>query len=306
MSRLAAVTGGSGFLGRHVIRALAEAGWRVRILSRREPDLPELADISFEVVRGALEDEPSLAALTADADAVIHIAGLVKARDKAAFFEANEAGAGRVAKAAASGGRFILISSMAAREPRLSAYAASKLAGETAVKQHQPDAIILRPGAIYGTFDQESLKVLKLANSPIQLMLNRPDARVAMIDARDAARSIVAALDAPDLAPVQELADARLDGYRWDELAATAAKALGRSPRPVKAPAALLRGMGLLGDVAGKISGGSEILTSGKAREILHADWSVKFPPPASIHQPRIALLDGLTDMAKASGLLRG
>ena len=93
MTRIAALTGGTGFLGRHVIRALAERGWRVRMLTRRAPDLPELADIEIELVPGDLHDAPALMRLCDGAEAVIHLAGLVKAKSRAEFFRINAVGA---------------------------------------------------------------------------------------------------------------------------------------------------------------------------------------------------------------------
>ena len=79
MKRLAALTGGTGFLGRHVIREFANQGWNVRILARSQPELPELADVGIELTLGDLSDLSALKALSKGADALIHIAGVVKA-----------------------------------------------------------------------------------------------------------------------------------------------------------------------------------------------------------------------------------
>ena len=127
MARLAALTGGTGFLGRHVIRELADQGWNVRILARSQPQLPELADIEIELVLGDLSNAGALNALARDADVFIHIAGVVKAKNRKGFMAANRDGAGLAARswaASTKGGRFVLVSSMAARAPQLSHYAA--------------------------------------------------------------------------------------------------------------------------------------------------------------------------------------
>ncbi|MDG1208428.1 MAG: NAD(P)-dependent oxidoreductase [Paracoccaceae bacterium] len=309
MKRLAALTGGTGFLGRHVIRELADQGWAVRILARTQPELPELSDVEIELTPGDLSDHDALKALAQGADAFIHIAGVVKAKNCNDFMRANKNGAERAARAWAQttvGGRFLLISSMAARAPELSHYAASKHAGELAVAKalEGRDWRILRPGAIYGRFDQESLKVLQLSNAPVQLMLNAPAARVAMVDARDAARAIVATAQDQDIGAIHEISDAQLAGYRWDELAGIAAKALGKHARPVRLPAAVLKGIGGIGGAIAGITGGVEMLTPGKVREILHQDWSVQSPLPETLYQPLIPLEQGLREMAEASGLL--
>lgn len=309
MTRLAALTGGAGFLGRHIIREFASQGWKVRILARSQPQLPELADVEIGLTLGDLSDLSALKALAAGADAFIHVAGVVKAKNRRDFMTANRDGARNAARAwadASTGGRFVLVSSMAARAPELSHYAASKHEGEIAVRAvlEGRDWRILRPGAIYGKYDQESLKVLKLSNAPMQLMLNAPSARVAMVDARDAARAIVAAAQVRDIGAVHEISDARRDGYRWDELADIAAKALGKQARPVRLPASVLKGIGGVGGAIAGLTGGVEMLTPGKVREILHHDWSVEAPLPEALFQPQIPLDRGLKEMAAASGLL--
>lgn len=308
MKRLAALTGGTGFLGRHVIREFADQGWDVRILARSQPDLPELSDVEIGLTLGDLADVNALQALSEGAAAFIHIAGVVKARNRKDFFRANQDGAALAARAwaqAATNGRFLLISSMAARAPELSDYAASKRAGEVAVTNALAgrDWRILRPGAIYGKYDQESLKVLKLSNAPMQLMLNAPSARVAMVDARDAARAIVAAAQDQDIGATHEISDARHDGYGWAELADIAAKALGKTARPIRLPAPVLKSMGGLGGIISGLTGGVEMLTPGKVREILHEDWSVQAPLPEAVYKPEIPLEQGLREMAEASGL---
>lgn len=314
MTRIAAVTGGTGFLGRHTARALIDAGWRVRLLCRRAPDLPELADAPLDLTLGDLGDDRALDAFCAGASAVIHIAGAVKARDRAGFMAVNADGAASVASAwrrRAPEAPFTLVSSLAARAPALSPYAASKRAGETRVAEIAGTGAwrALRPAAVYGAHDAESLKVLKLANAPVQLMLNDPEARIAMIDVRDAAAALAAFADRPGAGEIHELTDARTDGWRWRELAATAARALGRTPRPLRLPGAVLRVAGAAGDAYGALTGSASMLGAAKVREILHPDWSgdPALIPPAEVWTPQIALADGLGDMAawaRANGRL--
>ena len=124
-----AVTGASGFVGRAVVRRLLETGWPVRVLVRRRP-----ADLEGAVpVHGSLEDEAALQHLVEGASAVVHCAGLVAAPSAAAFAQVNVLGSARLFAAAAGTAtrpRILLVSSLAAREPRLSAYAHSKRAAE--------------------------------------------------------------------------------------------------------------------------------------------------------------------------------
>lgn len=306
MSRLAALTGGTGFLGRHVAAALIARGWRVRMLTRREPDLPELAGADIETISGDLSDDAALARLVSGADAVIHLAGLVKAARRRTFFDVNAEGTAAAARAwrnEAPQARFLLISSMAAREPQLSHYAASKRAGEERLREIAKggDWRILRPGAIYGPHDKESLEVLKLANMPVQLMLGGADARISMIDVRDCAAAIAALAEHPGQGALHELTDARRDGYSWPELSRIGAAALGRTPRAVRLPAAILRAAGAGGALRARLTGRAVMLTSAKVREILHKNWAADPalpPPPPEIWRPEIALEDGLRKMA--------
>lgn len=304
MSPVAALTGGNGFLGRHVALELAQRGWRLRMLARRMPDLPELTPYPIELIPGDLSDEAALSRLVSGADAIFHMAGLVKAPDRASFMKANAEGTAALARAWRQGApeaRFLLISSMAAREPHLSSYAASKRAGEDHLREIAGDGDwrILRPGAIYGAHDEESLKVLKLANMPVQIMLNGPEARITMIDVRDAAEAICSLASHPGGGALHELTDEQRRGYSWPEMTGIAAAVLGHKPRPIRLPAALLRTVAAIGGRLAHLTGSAEMLTPEKVREILHPDWSARPPAPEpEIWCPRIGLEAGLTDMA--------
>ncbi|MEM7240118.1 MAG: NAD-dependent epimerase/dehydratase family protein, partial [Pseudomonadota bacterium] len=98
MNRLAAVTGATGFLGGHVLQSLVAEGWRLRLLVRRDPRL-ELGPDPVELVPGDLHDRDALSELVAGADAVIHIAGAIKARNRADFMSINRDGTREVAAA---------------------------------------------------------------------------------------------------------------------------------------------------------------------------------------------------------------
>ena len=133
-NRVVALTGATGFVGGHILRQLANADYRVRVLARNPDKLPaKLAD--QDVVVGALDDESALDRLSAGADAFIHCAGSVRGVTKSQFAAVNVDGSAACSRAAIRHGveRFLLISSLAAREPQLSAYAASKRGGEEAV-----------------------------------------------------------------------------------------------------------------------------------------------------------------------------
>ena len=277
---LAAVTGATGFIGRHLVVALHRAGFRVRLLLRREPDVAEWRELVPEVVAGSLGDAAALPRLVEGADVVIHLAGLIKAARRADFFAVNRDGAAALAHAvarAAPGARFVLVSSLAAREPALSDYAASKQAGEVAVREVLgARATVLRPSVVYGPGDRETLLFFQLAARRLVPLLGRAGARAALIHVSDLVRLLVAlASEAGAHAGVLEAADERPQGYTWEELLGAAARAVGNpAPRFVRTPQVLLGGIALIGDLA-KTWGASSMISSQKLRELRHPDWGV-------------------------------
>ncbi|MGH8516738.1 MAG: NAD-dependent epimerase/dehydratase family protein [Panacagrimonas sp.] len=281
-SRLVALTGATGFIGLHLVRTLKAAGHRVRLLVRRTPAAGAWGDATPELVRGALEDERAIDALVTGADAVIHLAGLIKATSRAVFMSVNRDGAASVARrtrALAPSAHFLLVSSLAAREPGLSDYAASKRAGENAAREAFGAPItVLRPPAVYGPGDRETLIFFQLARRKWIPLLGPPEARAAMIHVADLCQLIAALADGPARDAVLTASDARPDGYRWEEVMGAAARAVGNTaPRFIRAPVSLLRAVALAGD-AGRLLGSANMLNSQKLRELRHADWAV---PPA-------------------------
>jgi nucleoside-diphosphate-sugar epimerase len=277
---LACVTGATGFIGRHVVGAFVRSGWRVRILARRDLAEPAWRDLRPQVVLGTLHDEAALARLVEGADAVIHLAGVIKAARRAHYFEVNRDAAARVARVAQHGApqaTFVLVSSLAAREPSLSDYAASKRAGEAAVLEALGGrATVLRPPVVYGPGDRETLRFFELARRPLVPLLGAPDARAAMIHVADLARLIVELAYAAPRGETLAAADDRPEGYRWDEFLAAAARAVGNaSPRLVRVPSACLSAAALLGDAA-RAAGIASMVSSQKLRELRHPDWSVR------------------------------
>lgn len=223
---------------------------------------------------GDLADDRALAALCRGAEAVIHGAAVVKARSAGEFAAVNREGARRLAEAAGEVGNVVLVSSLAAREPGLSPYAASKRAAEDAMAEVLANRLtVARPPAIYGPGDRELLPVFHAAESLPFLPVLSETARVGMIHVEDAARQIAALADRPAGRPVA-LSDARPDGYLWRELMGEAARACGRDLPLAPLPKALVRLVGITNDFRA-VLGATPMLTSGKARELLHSDWSI-------------------------------
>ena len=300
---VAAVTGGTGFFGRYIVAALVQAGWRVRLLTRRDPVHPLLAGLPLDLVPGDLDDHAALSELVRDASVVIHAAGLIKARSRREFFTVNRDGAARLARVVAlvaPQARFVLISSIAARTPGLSSYGDSKRAGEAAVAAALGDGswVVLRPCVIYGPWDREGLALLRLARGWIAPVPTRPEPRIAMIHARDAAASVAAlSRDGPSNA-IFEISDERSEGYGWTELLRVAGTELGRVPHTLPVPDLLLRAAGVASDVMTALSGRPTLLGQGKVHDILHRDWASDrtSQPSDRIWRPYVDLRMGLKE----------
>ncbi|WP_428390899.1 NAD-dependent epimerase/dehydratase family protein [Lichenicoccus sp.] len=278
---LVALTGGTGFLGRHLATALAARGFRLRILTRREASHPLWRDLTADLVTGDLDDAPALGRLVQGCDIVIHAAGLIKARSRREFLSVNRDGAVRLAGATqrhAPGAHLIGISSLAARVPRLSAYAESKRAGERGLAASFSGRLtIIRPPVIYGPWDRATFGIFRAAAKPIVPVPGSPEARIAMIHVEDAAAAI-AALAAWNEAPggsIHALADLRPAGYAPRHILGLAAAALGNNPRFVRLPGSAVRFAGIAASLLARVSGRPGLFSAGKAREMLYPCWGV-------------------------------
>jgi NADH dehydrogenase len=159
-SRLVTVFGGSGFVGRHVVSALARRGYRVRVACRR-PDLAgHLQPLGIvgqiHAVQANLRYPDSVMRAAADSDAVINLVGILVPRGRQSFDAVQAEGAAAVAQAAREAGAstFVHMSALGADAQSESDYARTKAAGEEAAFAARPDAIVLRPSIVFGPEDQ--------------------------------------------------------------------------------------------------------------------------------------------------------
>jgi uncharacterized protein YbjT (DUF2867 family) len=158
--KVAAVIGGSGFLGRYVVRRLAEDGYVVRVAARRADraaTLRPLGDVGQIVPLGAsILDEDSLVPVVEGARVVVNLVGILAERGRATFQAVHVDGAARVARLSASAGvaRLVQVSAIGASPDSRSAYGRSKAAGEDAVLRNMPEATIVRPSILFGPEDR--------------------------------------------------------------------------------------------------------------------------------------------------------
>lgn len=159
MSKLVTIYGGSGFLGRYIARRMAKQGWRVRVAVRRPNEAmhvrPYGAVGQVEPILCNIRNDMSVQAAMLGADAVVNCVGILVKNGKQTFDAVHHDGAERIARLAAAEGitNLVHISALGADAQSASDYGRSKAEGETAVLQHMPDAVILRPSVMFGSED---------------------------------------------------------------------------------------------------------------------------------------------------------
>ena len=289
-----AITGGTGFVGSHLLDVALAEGHRVAALTRR--DQPERAGVDW--VRGDLQDREALRRLVDGVDAVIHVAGTINAPNAAGFHRGNVQGTLAMLAAATAGGirRFIHVSSLAAREPRLSLYGGSKAKAEELVHSSGLDWAIVRPPAVYGPGDKETLELFRMAK--LGLMLMPPKGRVSVVHADDLARLLVA-LAGPSVPSniLIEADDGKPGGWTHREFARALAAAVGTRPAIVSSPGVLLRAAAHLDQWW---RGEKAKLTTDRAAYFSHRNWVVepKRACPPSLWRPQLDTMQGLAATA--------
>ncbi len=160
MSKLVTIYGGSGFLGRYIVRRLAKEGWRVRVATRSPNEAMHVKTYGavgqVEPVFCNIRDDDSVASVMHHADAVVNCVGILDEVGKNTFDAVQAEGADRVARIAASMGvkNFVHVSAIGANDESDSEYARTKAEGEASVLKHMPDAMILRPSLMFGAEDE--------------------------------------------------------------------------------------------------------------------------------------------------------
>jgi 2-alkyl-3-oxoalkanoate reductase len=304
MPRTLALTGATGFIGTALRRRLVSAGWEVRALHRRRAPQPRCGgdDTRIRWVCGSLSDPDSLRRLLQGTSTVVHCAGAVRGASAEQFNQVNVEGVARLVQAARElhpTPRFLLISSLAAREPELSFYAASKRGGEDILHTLAgPMATtIFRPPAVYGPGDREMAPLLRCMQHGLAPVLGGSAARFSLLYVEDLADAIRHALERPDWAPGPfEIHDGRPGGYSWEEVMTTVSRILRRPVRAARIPLALLRAAAAGNLLLAQLCGTLPMLTPGKVRELTHPDWVCHDAPlrEATGWTPHIGLEEGM------------
>jgi uncharacterized protein YbjT (DUF2867 family) len=299
-----AITGATGFVGQTLVRIALENDWDVRALTRSEKkESPSTSSERAGIlswVQGSLEQPASLVELVRGSDAVIHVAGVVNAADRAGFANGNIDGTRAVVEAAQSAcvNRFIHVSSLSAREPAISNYGWSKAEAETVVKSSTVNWTVVRPPAIYGPGDKDMLDLFKMAQRGFVLL--PPAGRLSVIEVSDLARLLLAFADKPETAhQFYDADDGRAGGWSHIEFGRAIGEAVGKRAVTLSMPRALVS----LGATLDRlVRGNGAKLTADRAAYFCHPNWVIEDTTrvPAEIWVPAIETHAGLRATAAA------
>ncbi|MDH7514459.1 MAG: NAD-dependent epimerase/dehydratase family protein [Bacteroidota bacterium] len=289
----ACITGATGFIGSHLVDALLAEGTHVRALVRRTSNLRWLQGKSVELVEGDIRDPISLRRFVDGADEVYHAAGLVKARSRDEYFEANVRSTGHllnaVRSAAPSLRRFLFLSSQTAAGPAdspdhpvtedmpcrpITAYGASKRAAEEWIRS-SADGIpwtIVRPPAVFGPRDTEILIYFRTLAAGLNTVIGFREQRLNLIYVADLVEGILRAARS-DRAVAQTYFIASERNYSWREVGEAAVAILGKRSIVVSVPHAFVHVAAFFAQTAASLQGKAATLNIEKARDLTRRYW---------------------------------
>ncbi len=287
------VTGASGFLGSHVAEQLANEGHDVRVLVRKTSSRAFLIAFPHEEALGDVRDTASLPAAVAGVDAVVHTAGLVKARNEAEFNAVNAQGTANLLAAieetAPDLRRFVYVSSLAAHGPSpdgsprpvdaaanpISAYGRSKFGGEQITRESAlaSRSVIFRPPVIYGPRDPALVPFFQLARFRIAPLLMGGRNRISVVYVDDIAHAIAEAATAEADAAGKVYCPEDGSVYSWRDLLAAVEGAVGRRALRISSPRWAFDAASLASEAFGFVARRAVSLTRDKVREMAQSHW---------------------------------
>ena len=291
-----ALTGGTGFVGQAVLECAAAKGLGVRALTRS----PQQPRDGVTWIAGDLADRKALRKLVRGAEAVIHVAGLVNAPGPAEFEAGNVAGTLALIEAAVKAGvpRFVFVSSLAAREPGLSAYGRSKARAERLVKASGLDWTIVRPPAVFGPRDKDMFELFRAAKWGV--VPTPKEGRTSVLHAADLAQLLLALVPGGEAVTqhIFEPDDGKRGGWGHYELARAIGWAIGRRPKVLGLSR---RTMEWAAKADGMLRGSRAKLTLDRVGYMAHPDWVVTLGArvPFEVWRPRIDTREGLKATAR-------
>jgi nucleoside-diphosphate-sugar epimerase len=286
------VTGGTGFIGSHLVEALLKRNIQVRCLLRKKSDMKWLKGLPVEVSFGDCNDKTSLREAVEGVEQVFHLAGVTKAIHEKTYFEVNAFGTENLIHACLENNprikKFIYLSSQAAAGPcrnggkkkesdhcePVSAYGQSKRMGEELALAHATELplLILRPSAVYGPREKDIYIFFKLLSKRIKPCLSGKDQHLSLCYVEDIVQAILLAAQAQETSgEIFFLSDG--EDYRLEEVGEVFAKAMGVKALCLRVPEWMVLRMASFSEYLSKLSGTPPLLNKGKIEEILQRNW---------------------------------
>lgn len=292
MKPIAFVTGGTGFIGSHLIDRLLTNGYHVRALVRNPKNLGYLKDLPIEVIEGDLFSNTALEKAIEGAQFVYHVAGLVAAHSKAEFFRGNRDATRNIIEITARVNpnikKFIHISSQTAVGPGkgmtavnesveplpLTTYGKSKLASEQEVLKFKDKLpiTILRVSAVYGPRDTATFDYFKSAYMGLELLIGFKDTYVSLVHSTDLITGII-------LAGESEKANGQIyflgseQYYTWNEIGFVTKNVLNKKLFRVRVPKPLVFVIAGISEIASKFKAKPSVLNYEKAYDLTQDNW---------------------------------
>lgn len=286
------VTGGTGFVGSHVVERLLEEEHEPLCLVRETSDTDHLDRLGVETFVGSLGDVDSMRPAVEQVDAVVHIAGVIKVRDFDDFYRFNGEATGDLARLAAEVNpdlsRFVYVSSVSAQGPStgphprpvgaepepVSHYGRSKLVGEKRVGEVDDDlrVTIFRPPPVYGPRDYEMLAAFRMAKYGLAPVYGDGEGYLSLVHVHDLAAAIVRALqvDHPS-GSVFAIDDGGV--HTWKSLTRDFGEAMGKDPMHIEVPRVLFHTAGHISEAWGRLANRATIFNTDKVAEMSQPSW---------------------------------
>jgi len=286
------ITGGTGFIGSHLVENMVQKGHQVRCLIRKTSDLKWLKNLPIEVTYGDCIDKSSLAEAVKSVDMVFHLAGLTKALKEEDYYEVNAFGTKNLLQACLTYNpkiqKFIYLSSQAASGPcqngkkkseedpcePVSPYGKSKRMGEQFLLDHVKDIhiTIIRPCAVYGPREKDIYAYFKYISKGIKPLFLGGKQRISLIYVNDIIDGIFLALEANiESGEIFFLSDG--EEYELREIGDIISETMGINTLSIPVPKSFLWGIAYLSEFFSKITRRPPLINRGKINELIQIDW---------------------------------
>lgn len=309
------MTGGTGFIGSHLVEALIERGIEVRCLIRNKNNLKWLRGLTVEFIEGDLKDRISLFRAVKGVNQIFHLAGVTKAVKEETYYDVNATGTKNLLSACLEAEppieKFIYLSSQAASGPcphngkkreeepclPVSPYGRSKRKGEEFLLEtlHQFPFLILRPSVVYGPRDRDVFAFFKILSKGINPIFSAPDQQISLCYVQDIIQGILLASESKDLqGEIFFLSDGHV--YRMDQIGEIFAEAIGVKVYRIRIPFGILYGIASFSELLSKISRKPPLLNRGKLEEMIQKNWVCDITKANALlgFKPKVTLQEGV------------